>query len=754
MNKKPLLLSAAVLALCAAGIFQSRDALLGHVSAVHSAPMQAAGTHAFAAGMSNADVQKGDSPLSLGTREPQSRAAPSTNLAQTPRTPQQAPQNTTPAPPAGTGDAAPVVDESALRYFATRGDTARLQAEIARLRALYPNWTPPADPTAAAPTGDPQLDGIWQLYATGRYSEARKAIADRQAAEAGWQPPANLTEMLDLAEARQRLVNASDLKQYNAVLGVAAENPGLLTCSEVDVLWRVAEAFARTEKPARARDAYGYVLTNCQNPAERLATVQKASTLLPIEMMEDLLSREKPGPDGQLEFEPVKDDLARQFVAKAGEDPKVTVPPAYLSRMERLAETNKLASDALLLGWYNVGREKMDDAEKWFRRARDVEDSASASEGLALALVARGEPREAEDIMFKWRSSSDGARATYLAAAANLLALDPPVALEPDILQRIATETVAQKDAATAQEFGWYSRAFQQPQMAQQWFSTALQWKPEDEPSAYGLALTYQELNNLAEVRRLQSQWGNQSQRILEIGRPTAQAGVIAAAPAVTTPVPVQPQSRAMTTAPRMVSPQATAVAYEPSPPRQAGAVRGARQSGRCSVSLNPEALSAQSALQQGWCLMEANRPAEAVKAFSAALKNGDSTVRSDAAYGQSLAYLRMGLTDNAAVSATKSSMDRQKATELQVAILTDRALAAYESKHYEEALILLDQRARYATERIDLMVIRGYAYLNMKRYGEAVQVFEASAATGNADAIRGLATAQNARPSRGPQGG
>jgi len=753
MNKKPLLLSAAVLALCAAGIFQSRDALLGHISAVHSASMQAAGTQAVAAGMNNADVQKGASPLSLGNRQPQSSSATSADLAQAPRAPQQAPQNPAPTQP-GARDVPPAVDESALRYFAARGDTARLQAEIARLKALYPNWTPPADPAAAAPTGDPQLEGIWQLYAAGRYSEARKAIADRQAAEAGWQPPDNLTEMLGLAEARQRLVNASDLKQYNAVIGLAAENPSLLTCSEVDVLWRVAEAFARTEKPERARDAYGYVLSNCQNPAERLATVQKASALLPLDMMEDLLSREKPGPDGQLEFEPVKDDLARQFVAKAGEDPKVNVPPAYLSRMERLAETNKLASDALLLGWYNVEREKMDDAEKWFRRAREVEDSASASEGLALALVARGEPREAEEIMFKWRGSSDGAHATYLAAAANLLALDPPVALDPDVLQRIATETVAQKDAATAQEFGWYSRAFQQPQMAQQWFSTALQWKPEDEPSAYGLALTYQDLNNLAEVRRLQRQWGSQSQRIMEVGRPVAQSSAVAAAPAVTTPAPVQPQSRPMATAPRMVSPQATTVAYEPSPPRQARAVRGARQSGRCSANLNPESLSAQDALQQGWCLMEANRPAEAVKAFSAALKVGEPSVRSDAAYGQSLAYLRMGLTDNAAVSATKSSMDRQKATELQVAILTDRALAAYESKHYEEALILLDQRARYATERIDLMVIRGYAYLNMKRYGEAVQVFEASAATGNADAIRGLAAVQNARPSRGPQGG
>lgn len=754
MNKKPLLLSAAVLALCAAGIYQSRDALLGRISAVHSAPAHGTGLHAFAAGLNNTDVQKGDGPLSLGNKQPSSSAPSSTDVAQALRAPQQAPQNTAPTPQAGASAAAPVVDESALRYFAARGDTARLQAEIARLKALYPNWTPPADPAAAAPTGDPQLEGIWQLYATGRYSEARKAIADRQAAEAGWQPPDNLTQMLDLAEARQRLVNASELKQYTAVLGVASENPGLLTCSEVDVLWRVAEAFARTEKLERARDAYGYVLTNCQNPAERLATVQKASTLLPLEMMDDLLSREKPGPDGQLEFEPVKDDLARQFVAKAGEDPKVKVPPAYLSRMERLAETNKLASDALLLGWYNVEREKMDDAEKWFRRAKEVEDSASASEGLALALVARGEPREAEDIMFKWRDASDGARATYLAAAANLLALDPPVTLEPDVLQRIATETVARKDAATAQEFGWYSRAFQQPQMAQQWFSTALQWKPDDEPSAYGLALTYQELNNLADVRRLQSQWGSQSQRILEIGRPTAQPGAVTSAPAVTASAPVQSQPRAIAAAPRMVAPQSTTVAYEAAPPRQARAPRGTRQSGLCSVHSNPESLSAQAALQQAWCLMEANRPAEAVKAFSAALKNGEPTVRSDAAYGQSLAYLRMGLTDNAAVSATKSAMDRQKATELQVAILTDRALAAYESKHYEEALILLDQRARYATERVDLMVIRGYAYLNMKRYGEAVQIFEASAATGNADAIRGLATAQNARPSRGPQGG
>lgn len=118
-----------------------------------------------------------------------------------------------------------------------------------------------------------------------------------------------------------------------------------------------------------------------------------------------------------------------------------------------------------MLGWYNIRQKNMTEAEKWFRKAREEEDSASASQGLALALIDRNEPREAEDVMYKWRTASDDALATYLAATANLLALQPPVVLPPDVLQRIAVETMARKDAATAQQFGWYSLAFRQTRL-------------------------------------------------------------------------------------------------------------------------------------------------------------------------------------------------------------------------------------------------------------------------------------------------
>jgi tetratricopeptide (TPR) repeat protein len=159
-----------------------------------------------------------------------------------------------------------------------------------------------------------------------------------------------------------------------------------------------------------------------------------------------------------------------------------------------------------------------------------------------------------------------------------------------------------------------------------------------------------------------------------------------------------------------------------------------------CRTTLDPSGLSPETALARGWCLMDLNRPMEAADAFAVALRAPASRLRQDAAYGQSLAYLRAGLTNKAAVAATKSPQSRARAVELQTAILADRAIAAFDAGRYREALLYLDQRSRIASERTDLMVLRGYAYMNLKRFAEAKRIFEAVAATGNSDALRGVA--------------
>ncbi|WP_442580556.1 cellulose synthase [Mesorhizobium sp. ASY16-5R] len=672
-----------------------------------------------------------------------------------------APRAPAPAPPAGPAAAqapvvparadmpstqVPSVDETALRYFARRGDSKRLEAEIARLRTLYPDWTPPSDPSAVLPQGDVKLDDMWQLYSENRYAEVRKAIADRMAAEPAWQPPRDLLDRLNIAESRDRLVNASNLKQSDMVIRVAANTPSLLTCSEVDVLWRVAEAFATTNRAGRAKDAYLYILKNCADQAERVATVEKAIPLLPREAVEELLATERIGPDGKGEFDKARVDLARRSVGAAGQDPKVTVPAGDVSALETVADKDGLPTDSTLLGWYYLGRDNPAHAEKWFRKARGVKDTAEVSQGLALALVGLGRHADAEDILFPWNDSSDEARKVYLAAVANMLAGDPPAMIDPAILQRMAPVVGKARDAAAAQQFGWYARALNQHATAGQWFAAALGWKPDDEPSAYGLALTRLQLRDNAGVAELQRLWAGRSERIAILGetrRDRKRQGALPAPPVeAATAAPISAEGGApveTTEAPATVIEAIERV----QPARQAasGSGKGARlpQDRSCKSTQAYSNLGGAASLARGWCLMELNRPLEAAKAFENAIERGNAAVQKEAAYGQSLAYLRKGMANEAAVAATKAPLDRQRAVQLDEALLSRRASDFFDAGRFAEAILALDQRARIAPERIDLMAVRGYAYLGLKRKQDARRVFRAIAATGDREGLRGL---------------
>lgn len=641
------------------------------------------------------------------------------------------PATTTAQPPT------PQVDESALRYFASKGDKARLDAEIARLRTLYPNWIPPRDPLAIPHNEDAQLERMWQLYSESRYGDVRQAIADRQAADPAWTPPADLIERLTIAEARARLVAASDARDYAQVVDVGAAAPSLLTCSDVDVLWRVAEAFALTERPQRARDAYSYILRNCEDTAERIATIQKAAALLGYQDVQELMGFEKTTPEGAMEFEVIRDDLARRFVADGDEDTTLEVDASYLHRIERLAERDGLAADALLLGWYQFRRGNTAPAERWFRKAYETEETASAAQGLALTLIDRDDPRDAEDILYRWRDSSDDAKATYLAATANLLAADPPPRLEPDVLRRIAAVTTETRDVATAQQFGWYALALRQPATGAQWFETALGWKDDDEPSAYGLAVARLQLEDTAGLRAVQRLWQGRSDRIARVGEqageprrlPQANGIVAADTPRATDTEPSR----------RSQGDEPTVIVYDGASSNRPARAQATTPKG-CRTTVDPRSLSASAALSRGWCLMELNRPLEAARAFEVVLGSGGAAARQDAAYGQSLAYLRAGLINEAAVAATQSKQSPERMAELQASILTDRATSAFNAGRYRETILFLDQLAQIRSERTDLMVLRGYAYQRLNRPLDARRIFEALAGMGNRDAIRALA--------------
>ncbi|MBL8576471.1 MAG: tetratricopeptide repeat protein [Mesorhizobium sp.] len=776
MPLRPFLLAAVV---GTAGILVMQQTGIGPFGAAENVFSDASGDAAAqrpSNDVSALALNRSSAPTDTATSGPEMRIA----QAHEPSLPGQAAPSVTPSRnPASTG---PVVDETALRYFAAQGDTRRLEAEIARLRALYPDWVPPENPLAAVPQGDPQLDQMWKLYSEGRIADVRKAISDRQTREPGWQVPSDLLDRLQLAEAREQLVNASDIKQYDTVVRVASANPAMLTCGDIDVLWRVGEAFARTDRRQRALDAYLYILRSCEQPQERLATIQKAAELLPRADLDQLLALERTV-DGKPEFEPVRGEIARRAIVAADADPTITVSATDLALVEKLANAGGTQGDDLLLGWYYLRRDNPAVAETWFRKAVARQRDAASSQGLALALINQDRPQEAEAVLYEWRDASDDVRAVYLAAIANMLALRPSPQFAPEVLQRVVAEVAKAKDSASAEQLGWYADNFNQFDTAERWFRSALEWGPDSEPAAFGLALMRWKLGDQAGVRDVQTAWAGRSDRIPIVGERSIETAAlaprerrqvevgVAADPVAPRPVkavavsqPRQPIELDIVAAPaparspvavgqagesqsdRQPLPQVTReaavsyVAQEPpvsrkTPPRQKG--DRVRAKG-CRTTEDPEGMSPQAALTRGWCLMEANRPVEAAKAFEVALR-GSGQTRSDAAYGQSLAYMRVGLTDLAAVSATKAPVGSSRSVEINAALLSQRATSAFQNKRYVETLLALDERARIVPEPLDLMVLRGYAYMNLIRYRDAERVFRAAASAGNRDAMRGL---------------
>lgn len=653
------------------------------------------------------------------------------------------PQTTAPAPadpstntPNVSPRAGPVVDETALRYFARQGDTERLQAEMQRLRNLHPGWEPPTDLLSNDYVPDADIVRMWELFNSGDFAGARAALATKEANDPSFVPSDDLLKSLALGEAGLRLRNASDAKQYETVLSVAANFPDLLTCESIDNLWRLAEAFAASGNVQRAVDAYSYVLTNCSDAAQRYATVQKALVLLDRADLDPLLVLERKDAEGRGEFAELRVDLARRAVAASLEEGAVAATSEDIALLEQTARANSNAEDMRLLGWSELARNQTQEGRRWFEMAMEADPSAESAQGLGAALLELDDPQAAEAALAEFMGDTEEVSALYLGAASALLALQPRIDLEGVVLNRIVAAVMEERHAGAAQELGWYAYDFQQPETAVEWFNLSLRWQSDLEPAAYGLMVASNALGDTATVESIRNQWGTTSTRIAEFGRSNQSSAV---------PVPV-PRPRPVHQPPLAARVQTVQVAQtQPVAQVPAGGGQGSSGSRGCVNFVPALSLSAGAALSHGWCLMELNRPAQAVEHFTRALQSGSENTRSDAAYGLSLAYIRLGLADNAAVAAAAAPITDRRAVELEIAILSEKAISAYNIGDYRRALDALDARARYAPERNDLLTLRAWSYYHLRRFRESQRIFEAVAATGFGDAVAGLQAANAA---------
>ncbi|MCE6949900.1 hypothetical protein LAZ29_03040 [Cereibacter sphaeroides] len=150
------------------------------------------------------------------------------------------------------------------------------------------------------------------------------------------------------------------------------------------------------------------------------------------------------------------------------------------------------------------------------------------------------------------------------------------------------------------------------------------------------------------------------------------------------------------------------------------------RNPAQCLAATSPEATSGQ-ALTRAWCAYDLQRPLEALGLFRRAAASGSAEQKRDARFGQALAMLKLGMADSAARIAAATDLTRQQRLDVELWILDQRGVRAYQQGKYERAIAFLDAYAELAGfERRDLAILRAYALLNAGKRQQAHAAFQA----------------------------
>ncbi len=572
------------------------------------------------------------------------------------------------------------VDESALRYYVAQHATARVEAEIRRLRALYPGWEPPADLHRPAGAGEDQA--LWDLYGKDRIDDLKLEIDRLMVRRPGWRPSPEMVEKLRRKEMRLDLVAASERGDFAAVTQLAAREPLLIDGADLDVIWRVAEATAATATKERALDLYRLAMSASPGAEERLATARKAMAVLGPDGVAPLVAEERAG-----EFEPLRLDLARARIGAAAKPGAGVAPTADdVARLVTAARAADAApGDAALLGWYDLSRGDAAAAFGWFEIARRRGGDADATLGAALAADRAGRRAQARDIA---ESKADDPRigALYLDLVIADLTGAKRIAPSPERLGHLTRTIERLESGEAAQALAWFAHDARQYEAARAWFAKAMAWRPSAK-SAEGHLLALKALGDRANFDKLAVDYRERFADLVPV-------------PGFTT----------------------VAATKRGGPAKKSCSALLAGTGSHAADDLAGRHRPAADALAAGWCLMDLARGDEAIVAFERAGR--DPRLASEAAYGRSLAHLRAGRTDQAASLAASGGLTAARREEIGRIALAQQAIARFDARDWRGTLDTLDRRRLHTAEPRDLATMRGWALHHLGRTTEAHQVF------------------------------
>jgi tetratricopeptide (TPR) repeat protein len=325
--------------------------------------------------------------------------------------------DTAPSAPTVTLDqprpSAGALDETALRYYASKRDLGRVEAEIRRLQALDPSWQPPKDLLAPKPaTAAADETPVWDLAAKGKTAEARAKLAEIKRLNPTWTASPALEKHLSVQETRGGIQLASAARKWSTVAEIAGQHPELVACDTIDIMWTVAQAYGELGRKGEANDLFGKIIATCPNEKERQDTLLKASAYVSETQLAALLNQEaaRSSTEGKPRFEQVRAQLERGNLSRKLTTAKGTrLDPTEVKSFEEETRAAKDGDGAVTLGWYYHNEKNHREAEKWFLYANALEPDENSAEGLVYTYLALKDRERAVDAAKPW-STSDKVR--------------------------------------------------------------------------------------------------------------------------------------------------------------------------------------------------------------------------------------------------------------------------------------------------------------------------------------------------------
>jgi cellulose synthase operon protein C len=402
----------------------------------------------------------------------------------------------------------PKVDDTALRYYASTRDLKRLGAELRRLKALYPNWEPPENLFDQSATVDEQP--LWDMYAAGNYTGMRAELARLQSTNPQWKASADLLKKLSMAESRKVIDRAYGQNNWPQVISTAGQQPDLLVCGEMNAMWQVGEALARTRDFNHSFELYKYILTHCDGTPERVATMQKASLLLPEAGVTSLLTFGRTLPDGTSEFASIAFDGTRRRMGQIAAADQMAQRPQdqELQNFSSYVQATQSAADAGLFGWYYYSQKQWQASSAWFTLATQFGTDPKNVEGLILAQRNLGKMDAAYALASQNMAKSDGIREQYIEIVASALTdKQPTLKISDQDIGTFKDAVFDAKSALGAQALGWKSLADTGVKEAAPLFAQSYEWDVT-QGGVLGMAVVAARTKDYTKLASLKSEYG------------------------------------------------------------------------------------------------------------------------------------------------------------------------------------------------------------------------------------------------------